>query len=55
MAAIDNDGAIMLSLVSIYDCNAPGNLFGQSTSALLRPALMPHVVKLTPDRFGTTI
>ena len=49
MAVITNDGAVVFSLVSIYDCIAPGNLPGQSTSAQLRPILTPHVLKLTPD------
>ena len=31
-AVITNDGAIVFSLVSIYDCIAPGNLSAQSTS-----------------------
>ena len=55
MAAITNDGAVVFSLVCIYDCIAPGNRSAQSTSAQLRPILTPHALKLTPDRFGPMI
>ena len=55
MAVITNDGAEVFSLVSVYDCIAPGNLSAQSTSAQLRSILMPYALKLTPDRFGPVI
>ena len=55
MAVVTNDGAVVFSLVSIYDCIAPDNLSAQSTFAQLRTILTPHVLKLMPDRFGPMI
>ena len=55
MAVVTNDGAVVFSLVHIYDCIALGNLSAQSTSAQLGPILAPHVLKLMPDRFDPTI
>ena len=52
---VSNDGAVVFSLVSFYYCIALGNLSAQSTSAQLRPILMPNALKLTPDRFGPMI
>ena len=52
MAVVTNDSAIVFSLVSIYDCIAPGNLSVQSTSAQRRPILMSYVLKLMPGRFS---
>ena len=55
MAVVTNDGAVVFSLVSIYDVTSLGNLSAQSTSAQLRPILTPHALILLPDRFGPMI